>query len=155
MSERVLNVTYQEKSSIVSIFSTLIIFVFYYIYVSQMYLQGTESSTELLRYWGLVIILLVPVQIIIKIIITIVFNIINRIATNEAEPSITDELDKLINLKVTRNSCYGFLIVFFVAMGSLVLEMPISVMFNILFFGLVGSGIIAEISQFFYYRRGV
>lgn len=148
--------TYQEKNSIVSIFSTLIIFIIYYLYIMQMYPQGTGiSSSEILKYWGLVIILLVPVQVIIKIVITIVFNIINRIVTNEQEPTITDELDRLIYLKVVRNTCYSFLIVFFVAMGTLVIELPITVMFHILLIGLIGSGIIAEISQLIYYRKGV
>lgn len=146
---------YQEKNAIVSICSTLLIFVGYYLYVIQLYPQGEGNSTEQLRYWGLAILLMVPVQILLKIVITIVFNIINRIVANEVEPAFTDELDTLIHLKANRNGFYVFLMVFFAAMGSLVAEMPISYMFHIIFIGLIGSGVIVELSHLVYYRRGV
>lgn len=145
--------SYQQKDSIMSIFSTIIISGIYYMLVLQMHPEG--NGPELLRYWGLMILLLIPVQIVAKIIISIVFIVINRIATREEEPSFYDELDKLINLKSTRNAFYGFILIFFVAMGMLALNMSITLMFNTLFFGLVLIGVIIDTSQLFYYRRGV
>ena len=93
-------------------------------------------------------------SIVAKIIIYILFSIVNMIATREEEPSITDERDKLIELKATRNSLYVFGAGFLVAMGSLVMEMPPSAMFIILICAGIVSEMISDLSQFYFYRRG-
>lgn len=147
--------SYQEKKSIVSLISTLLIFGFYCMYVFQKHPVGSLDQADTFRYWGSFILILIPVTIAAKIIISIVFNIIHRIATNEAEPSFADELDKLIELKATRNSHYVFTFGFLLAMGSLVMDMQPTVMFIIL----IGSGLVSEIvgviTQLYHHRKGV
>lgn len=147
--------SYQEKKSIVSLISTLLIFGFYCMYVFQKYPAGSLDQADTFRFWGSFILILIPVTITAKIIISIVFNIIHRIATNEAEPSFADELDKLIELKATRNSHYVFTFGFLLAMGSLVMDMQPTVMFIIL----IGSGLVSEIvgviTQLYHHRKGV
>lgn len=147
--------SYQEKRSIVSLVSNILIFTFYYIYVLQLYQEQSLKSTDDFSFWGAVILIFIPVSIVIKIIIHIVFSIINTIATNEEEPSFSDELDKLIDLKATRNFCFAFLAGFFLSMGSLVIKMPPIVMFNILLFSMIVSGIIIDITQLYFYRKGI
>jgi hypothetical protein len=90
-----------------------------------------------------------------KIIITIVFNIIYRITTNEVEPSFSDELDKLIELKATKISHYVFTLGFLLAMGSLVMDMPHSAMFIILILSGFVSEMVGVITQLYLYRKGV
>jgi hypothetical protein len=147
--------SYQEKKNIVSLLGTILVFGLYCLYVFQKYPVGSLDSTETFRYWGAFILILIPVSIVAKIIITIVFNIIHRITTNEVEPSFSDELDKLIELKATKNSHYVFTLGFLLAMGSLVMEMPHSAMFIIL----ISSGFLSEmagvITQLYLYRKGV
>jgi hypothetical protein len=147
--------SYQEKKNIVSLLGTILVFGLYCLYVFQKYPVGSLDSTETFRYWGAFILVLIPVSIVAKIIITIVFNIIHRITTNEVEPSFSDELDKLIELKATKNSHYVFTLGFLLAMGSLVMEMPHSAMFIIL----ISSGFLSEmagvITQLYLYRKGV
>jgi hypothetical protein len=146
--------SYQEKKNIVSLISTLLIFGIYCWYVFQMYQEGRIDSTSF-RFWGAVILILIPVSIVAKIIISIVFNIINRITTNEKEPSFSDELDKIIGLRATRNSHYVFVIGFLLAMGSLVIDMSPSVMFITLIFSGFMSEMVGGITQLYLYRRGV
>ncbi|MRN52296.1 hypothetical protein [Paenibacillus monticola] len=146
--------SYQEKKNVVSLLSTLLIFGFYCSYVFQVHQESTELIDNF-RFWGASILILIPVSIVVKIIITIVFNIIYRITTNEIEPSFSDELDKLIELKATRNSHYVFILGFLLSMGSLVIEMPPSTMFIILIFSGLVSEVAGVITQLYLYRRGV
>ncbi|NEW07561.1 hypothetical protein GK047_16260 [Paenibacillus sp. SYP-B3998] len=147
--------SYQEKKNIASLIGTLLIFGCYCLYVFQSYPEGSIDSTETFRFWGAVILILIPVSIVAKIIINIVFNIIYRITTKEEEPSFSDELDKLIELKATRNSHYMFIFGFLLSMGSLVLHMPPFVMFILLIFSGLASEVVGAITQLYLYRRGV
>lgn len=147
--------SYQEKKNIVSLISTLLIFGFYCLYVYQKYQEGSIDSTDTYRFWGTVILILIPVSIAAKIIITIVFNIIYRITTKEVEPSFADELDKLIELKATKNSHYVFTLGFLLAMGSLVMDMPHSAMFIILILSGFVSELVGTVTQLYLYRKGV
>ncbi len=147
--------SYQEKKNIVSLVSTILIFGFYCLYVFQRYQEGSMDTTETFKFWGAAILILIPVTIVAKIIIDIVFNIINRIATKEKEPSFSDELDKLIELKATRISHYVFVLGFLLAMGSLVMEMQPSTMFIILIFSGFVSEVVGVITTLYCYRRGV
>jgi uncharacterized membrane protein (DUF485 family) len=147
--------SYQEKKNVVSLTSTLLIFGIYCLYVFQMSQEGSINAVHSFHFWGAVILILIPVSIAAKIIISIVFNIIYRITTNEKEPSFSDELDKLIELKATRISHYVFILGFLLSMGSQVIDMPPSVMFITLIFSGLASEIVGVITQLYLYRRGV
>jgi hypothetical protein len=147
--------SFQEKRNIVSLISTLLIFTLYCMYVFQRYQEGSLDSTDTFSFWGSVILILIPVSIVAKIIIHIVFNIIYRITTKEEEPSFSDELDKLIELKATRNSHYAFIIGFLLSMGSLVMDTPTYVMFILLILSGFLSEVVGVITQLYLYRRGV
>jgi VanZ family protein len=90
-----------------------------------------------------------------KIIIYIIFCIIYRITTNENAPSFSDERDKLIELKAERNSHWVFCLGFLLAMASQVMHMAPSVMFIVLILSGFVSDIFGEVSQLYFYRRGV
>ena len=105
--------TYQEKKSIVSVISTIFIFVSYCLYMYPWYPGGAAESSEVFRYWGSFVLFLILFSIVAHIIISIIFNIIFRITTNEKEPAFADELDKLIDLKANRNSFFVFSLAFF------------------------------------------
>ena len=147
--------TYQEKKSIVSLISAILIFGFYCLYMYPQYPDGGLESTETFRYWGSFVLNLTLVSIVAHIIISIIFNILFRITTREKEPKFADELDKLIDLKAFRNSFFVFIVGFLLAMGSLVIYQPLQVMFIIL----ITSGFISDVTgsatKLYHYRRGV
>ena len=146
---------YQEKRAIISIISSILITTLYGLYVYQRYLNGELTSENIFSFWGSVLLILIPVLMVFKIIIHIIFNIINKIATNEDEPKITDEFDKLIMLKAIRNTHIVFMIGFILSMASLVINVPHSVMFISLIGTMIVSCIVGDISQLYFYKRGV
>jgi len=146
--------TYQEKKSIVSMISAILIFVSYSLYMYPRFPSGGLES-ETFRYWGTFVLILTLISIVAHIIISIIFNIIFRITTKEKEPSFADELDKLIDLKANRNSFFVFIVGFLLAMGSLVIFQPSHVMFIILITSGFLSDVTGSITKLYHYRKGV
>ncbi|WP_342430339.1 hypothetical protein [Neobacillus sp. FSL H8-0543] len=147
--------TYQEKKSIVSLISVILIFASYCLYMYPRYPAGGLESIETFRYWGSFVLILTLVSIIVHIIISIIFNIVFRLTTREKEPAFADELDKLIELKANRNSFFVFIIGFLVAMGSLLIFQPSQLMFIILIISGFISDVTGSITKLYHYRKGV
>ncbi|WP_159888542.1 hypothetical protein [Paenibacillus puerhi] len=147
--------TYQEKKSVVSLISSILIFASYFAYMYPQRPAGGLESTEILRYWGSFVLILTLVSIIAHIVISIVFNIVFRITTGEKEPTFADELDKIIELRSFRNSFFVFILGFLLAMGSLVIDYPPQVMFVILIISGFISDVIGSVTKFYHYRKGV
>jgi hypothetical protein len=147
--------TYQEKKSIVSLISAILIFVSYCLYMYPRYPGGGLESMETFRYWGSFVLILTLFSIFAHIVISIIFNIFFRITTREKEPKFADELDKLIELKAHRNSFFVFIIGFIFAMGSLIFYEPSQLMFVILIAAGFISDITGSVTKFYHYRKGV
>ena len=146
--------SYQEKKMIVNIISTILIFGIYSIYVYNKHETGEIDLINDLSQWGIFFLILIPVSIVANIIIEIIFHIIHYITNAEDDPSIVDERDKMIFMKGVRNSYIVFIFGFLASMVTLALDYPIHIMFLVLFgFGFISS-IIADITQFYFYRRG-
>lgn len=147
--------TYQEKKSIVTLISAILIFGCYCLYMYPRYPDGSTELSETLHYWGSFVLVLTLVSILAHIIISIIFNIIFRMTTGEKEPAFEDEMDKLIGLKSIRNSFAVFILGFLLAMGSLVIDQPLRVMFMILIASGFLSDVTGSVSKLYHYRRGV
>lgn len=145
---------HHEKQSIVSIFGSVLVIGFYSLYVYRNYIQADMELLNDFQFWGKSFLYLIPVAIVVQIVIHILFAIANRIITQEDLPDITDERDKLIELKSIRISHWIFVIGFMLAMGSLAMGMKPYVMF----LTLISSGFVAslasEVAKIIYYRRG-
>ncbi len=146
--------SYQERRAIVNAISTVLIAAVYTAYMMQRYPQTDPYAIEVFRFWGGFFLILIPVTIIAKIIITILFSILNTIATREAEPAITDERDRMIELKSLRAYLVVFSIGIMLAVGSLAFDMPPAVMFALVLAGGAAGEVVSDVLQFFYYRRG-
>lgn len=146
---------HQEKQSIVSIIGSMLVIGFYSMYVYENYIQGDLEVLNDFQFWGKSFLYLIPIAIVVQIVIHIVFAIANRIITQEDMPDITDERDKLIELKSIRISHWVFIVGFGLAMGSLAMGMKPYVMF----LTLISSGYLAslasEVAKIIYYRKGV
>ncbi|MFC5448650.1 hypothetical protein [Paenibacillus aestuarii] len=147
--------TYQEKKSIVSLISAVLIFVSYCLYKYPQYPEDGLESTVTFHFWGSFVLILALFSIVAHILISIIFNIIFRITTGEKEPAFEDEMDKLIGLKAARNSFALFILGFILSMGSLVIDLPS----NVMFITLIASGFIADVTgsvtKLYHYRKGV
>ena len=145
---------HHEKQSIVSIIGSVLVIGFYSLYVYRNYIQADMGLLNDFQFWGKSFLYLIPVAIVVQIVIQILFAIGNRIITQEDLPDITDERDKLIELKSIRISHWIFTVGFMLAMGSLAMGMKPYVMF----LTLISSGFVAslasEVAKIIWYRRG-
>lgn len=147
--------SYHEKRAIVNMFSAVLVTTAYSIYLYFRYLAGGGEFVNDPVFWAKAFLVFIPVSIVANILITIVFTIYYYITTREEAPSITDERDKLIELKGNRNASYVFSIGTVLAMVTLAVGMPIAAMFiTIIYAGLL-SLVVDEGTQFYLYRRGV
>ena len=145
---------HHEKQSIVSIIGSVLVIGFYSLYVYRNYIQADMGLLNDFQFWGKSFLYLIPVAIVVQIVIQILFAIGNRIITQEDISDITDERDKLIELKSIRISHWIFTVGFMLAMGSLAMGMKPYVMF----LTLISSGFVAslasEVAKIIWYRRG-
>ena len=107
------------------------------------------------QFWGKSFLWLIPIGIGVQIVIHILFAIGNRIVTQEDMPDITDERDKLIELKSIRISHWIFVFGFMLSMGSLAFGMKPYVMFITLLSSGFLASLTAEVAKIIYYRKGV
>lgn len=144
----------REKEIIVSLISMTLIMVLYSLYVYNKYITVNPEVVNDFSFWGKAFLILIPVTIVTIIIIYIVFFIINKIATNQDLPQVTDERDRMIELKGIRISHWVFVTGFMLAMASQAFGMKPWVLFVVLF----GSGFVSTlaegIAKICYYRKG-
>jgi uncharacterized membrane protein len=146
--------SYHEKRALVNMFSSILVTAGYSAYLYFRYLAGGGEFINDPRFWGQAFLIFIPVSIVANILITIAFTVHYRITTREEEPSISDERDKLIELKGSRNALWVFSIGVVLSMVTLVFDLPIYVMFiTIIYSGLLSS-VVDELTQFVLYRRG-
>jgi len=146
--------SYHEKRAIVNMLSAILITVAYSAYLFQRYLAGNAAVINDPSFWGWAFLALIAVSIVANIIIGIIFVIFYRITAREEEPSFSDERDQLIQLKGIRTACYTFSIGIVLAMTTLVINLPLYVMFiTLTYSGLVAS-VLDDLTQFYLYRRG-
>lgn len=148
-------VSSHEKMTYLSLIGSILIFFFYGRYV---YLHSVVGQPEIINdfsFWGRSFIVLIPVAIVIQIVLHIVFAIVNKILTNEDLPAKTDEMVRLIELKSIRLSHWVFVVGFFLAMGSLALDMQPAVMFILLILSGFLASICSDVAKIYYYRKGL
>jgi uncharacterized membrane protein len=147
--------SYQERRAIVALLGSIVITAVYSAVMFQRYPPEADAySPDIFRFWGSFFVILIPVSIVAKIIIAIVFVMINTVATREMESDITDERDRLIEMKAGRNSLYTFALGFILAMAALAVGQPPTTMFILLFVAGLLSDVVSELSLIYFYRRG-
>lgn len=144
----------KEKQVLVTAISLVLIFVCYSLYVYHKYIATNFNIVNDFKFWGKTFLILIPVTIVSQIIIHIVFAIINKIVTNEDIPTISDERDKMIDLKALKISHWIFTAGFLLSMATLALGMPPYMMFITLIASGFLSGVVSEIAKLYFYRKG-
>jgi hypothetical protein len=143
-----------ERQAVVSLLTTLLLAVFFLGYLLPRYPSGNAYAPAVFHFWGVAFVILVPVSIVANIVVSMVFSIVYAVVTREKAWSFADERDKFIELRALRNALYAFTAGFSLAMGSLAIGMPPSVMFIVLMGSGYGSGLVRNVSQLYLYRKG-
>lgn len=144
----------KEKQTLVTLITLILIYGFYSLYVYNKYIAVNPEIINDFTFWGKAFLVLVPVAIVAQIILHIVFAIVNKIVTNEDVSSLSDERDRLIELKSIRISHWIFTFGFLIAMGSQAAGMEPWVMFFTLITSGFVSGIASESAKFYFYMKG-
>ena len=147
--------SYQEKENIVNIFSAILISVIYSLIIYRKHIEGVFDLTEDFRKWGVIFLIFIGVSIVARIIIYIIFHIINTIATQEDKIPVSDERDKLIKLKSTRNAHHVFSMGIVFAIIALAIGMPVYGIFIAFLVSGVISEIVDNVSQLYYHQKGI
>ena len=143
-----------ERQAVVSLITTLLLVAFFLAYLLPRYPAGNPYAPGVFHFWGVAFVVLVPVSIVASIAVSIAFAIVYAMATQQKASSFADERDKFIELRALRIALYVFTCGFSLAMGSLAIGMPPSVMFIVLMGSGYGSGLVSTISKLYLYRRG-
>jgi hypothetical protein len=93
-----------ERQAIVSLISTIVLGAFFLGYVLPRYPAGNPYAPEVFHFWGLAVVILVPVSIVSNITVSIVYTI----ATQENVSPFADERDRFIQLRSLRIALYAF-----------------------------------------------
>jgi hypothetical protein len=161
-------VSYQEKKTIVSIVTGILIMVAYCIYALNRY-SAQQADLGDMKAWGIMMLIFIGVGVAVAIVMQIVFHIAMSIAVAVRERDcddkaiekaveaavVEDEMDKLIELKAMK---VGFAIAgagFLGALASVALGCPGGVMLNILFLSFSLGSLVEGALSLYYYRAGV
>lgn len=164
--------SYQEKKTITSMVSGLILMGVYALHAWGRYQAGEVPADNpalwagmMLRYIGIGIIITIILQILFHILLSIGIAVREKISDESRDDKeiekaikqemVEDERDKLIELKSLRA---GFILAgigFIASLVSLALGYPSAVMLNILFFSFFTGSFLEGLVQLHYYRRGL
>ncbi len=147
--------SYREKESIVNIFSGILITAIFAWVVYQRHLAGDFDLINDYSQWGTILLYFMGISVAARIVIYIIFNIFNVIATGEEELPVTDERDKLINLKGTRNAYYTFSVGMLLGFLSLAVGMPVFTVFGAFIISALLGEIVENCTKICLYRKGV
>lgn len=166
---------YQEKKTMASIFSGVLILAAYSIFGVSKYLEVGEILLSDLKFWATAMLVAIGGGIIVAVIIGIIFHVIRAVA-NEVSKEVSkkasiegkngtyeeleisdfeDEMDKLIALKAMRNSYIVVGVGFVISLVSLFAKMPPAIMLNIIFASFSIGSLFEGCSQLYFYRKGV
>jgi len=145
----------KEREIITTTVGILMMISLYAIYVYNKYVVPDPEIINNSQFWGKAFIFMIPVVIVSMIIFMIFYAILKKIITKEDIDTLSDERDKLIDLKAMRISQLVNTVFMILAMGSQALGMELWVLFVILtascFLGAFAEGM----AKIFFYRRGV
>lgn len=147
--------SFQERRTIFSVVSGWIISIIFGLYLHNYYGEQLWSTPVDFPFWGKVFVIFIGVSIGARIIVHIIFHIIYKMATNDSDIDVTDERDKLIELKSERISHWFFILGFILAMWSLTWEVPHYYWFIIFFLGGLLSELVGAIATIYFYRKGI
>jgi len=148
--------SFQERNISASLVIFSLILGFYLVRVFQMIQSESFNLTNMVRLWGIVIVLGIVATIIGTILTHIGSGIIQAIKTGE-EPvieDIQDERDHLIDLRGTRVTYIVYSLGVFLSMLTFALGQSPLVMFSLLILTGLAAQVIGDISRLVRYRRG-
>ncbi|MBL8101298.1 MAG: hypothetical protein JNM02_02095 [Anaerolineales bacterium] len=148
--------SYQEKNITVSLFSHLLIGVYYLANLLPMIQSSELVAGRLYALWSIVIAVNIVVNIIASILTNILLTIVEAIRSRKYEDPqfIEDERDKLIGLKGIRSTYFTFSIGVLLSVFAFIYGQPPLMMISLIVLFSILAEIIGDVSKIYLYRRG-
>ena len=164
--------SYQEKRTIVSIITGILILAAYCIYAFGKYQSGAIAADDM-KGWAVIILAFIGIGVVSSIAIQIVFHILlsitiavqERVRTGRCDDKeiektigaemVTDEMDKLIELKSMK---VGFIIAgigFVTALVTQLLNYSPAMLLNVMFISFSAGSLLEGLAQIYFYKRGI
>lgn len=149
--------SYHHKTIFISLITTLVVFIFYSFYMYGKYLNGEFDGPDASSIVGMSVFILIGASIIVTIIVHIIYAIVEAIITQKEPDSNTmsDERDKLIDLKGLQIFILVFSFGFIASMGALAFGVESYIIFISITCSMFFANVISEIAKLFYYHVGV
>jgi len=152
--------SHQEKRNIFNIAITIILTLIYALIITAKYQNGAFDTTNLMRFWSIIILIYIPISIVGRIISMIIYRIVIEVTyevkgENKDDLDIVDERDKLIELKSERLSAVIFGVGFITGLVTQVFNLEVTYFFIALVSGGLASDIISNVMQIIYHRKGI
>lgn len=148
--------SYQEKNITVSLFSHLLIGVYYLANLLPIIQSSELVAGRLYALWSIVIAVNIVVNIIASILTNILLTIVETIRSRKYEDPqfIEDERDKLIGLKGIRSTYFTFSIGVLFSVFAFIYGQPPLMMISLIVLFSILAEIIGDVSKIYLYRRG-
>ncbi len=148
--------SYQEKNITVSLFSHLLIGVYYLANLLPIIQSSELVAGRLYALWSIVIAVNIVVNIIASILTNILLTIVETIRSRKYEDPqfIEDERDKLIGLKGIRSTYFTFSIGVLLSVFAFIYGQPPLMMISLIVLFSILAEIIGDVSKIYLYRRG-
>ncbi len=148
--------SYQEKRVSISLLGMLAVFAVYAVCMAGYYQDGRLAGPDAGALIGRSVFILMGAGIAAVIVLQIVFAIVNAMVTREEEKPVSDERDRLIDLKAMQVGYMVFSLGFVAAMGLLALGMAalqtaLLIIVGAMFF----ASVIGDVVKLMLYRYGV
>ena len=145
----------QETRIATGMVTNTIIFIAYFLIIIGMYQDGRFDGDDAARLVGQSVLILIGAQIVGNIVVAILVAIGRAMVTGkDEEPDITDERDKLIELRALRLTFFLFGAAFVGTATALALGATLFTAFLMIIVALAGSDFIGNILRLVLYRRG-
>jgi hypothetical protein len=152
--------TLQERRTLVMLMTSIITTTIYGIIMYNRYNTGALNDDNIMRFWAIILLILIPVIVVSQIVTQIIYHIIEAIGIeirggDHDELGIEDERDKLIEMKAARTAQYVFVFGFFIALATQLFDYSAHAFFIVI----VGFGVITQLLEetlkIIFYRKGV
>lgn len=145
----------QETRIATGMVTNTAIFIVYFLIIIGMHQDGRFDGDDAARLVGQSVLILIGAQIVGNIVVAIIVAIGRAIVTGkEEEPDITDERDKLIELRALRLTFFLFGAAFVGTVTALALGATLFTAFQMIIVALAASDFIGNALRLVLYRRG-
>ena len=153
-TERAMNTTYQENRTIAYLISMLLVTAYYLCFLWEEFQKGVFDTDTIPSEWGWTVLKLVGAQIVLSVLASIGVSIMYAVLNREMEKEVSDERDKLFELKTNQLSFTIFGLGFLSAMLCLALGTSPLLVLNLIVLSMFVGSMVGYIAKLYFYRRG-